>query len=109
MPPLFCSWRSCPPSASDPRPRVPRGQHPAQIVQNHKYIAFLYEQNSWFHVTPIDGRPHPKDPDATWYGNSVGHWDGDTLIIDTIAFNGRTKLDTDGHPHSDQLHTIETM
>jgi hypothetical protein len=83
------------------------GPHPIQIIQNDKYIAMLYEQNSWFHVTPIDGRSHPKDPDATWYGNSVGRWDGDTLIIDTVAFNGKTKVDTIGHPVSDKLHTIE--
>jgi hypothetical protein len=83
------------------------GPHPIQIIQNDKYIAMLYEQNSWFHVTPIDGRPHPKDPEPTWFGDSVGRWDGDTLIIDTIAFNGKTKIDTIGHPHSDQLHTIE--
>ncbi|HUI80942.1 MAG TPA: hypothetical protein VLY24_23620 [Bryobacteraceae bacterium] len=83
------------------------GPHPIQIIQNDKYIAMLYEQNSWFHVTPIDGRPHPKDPDATWFGNSVGHWEGDTLVIDTIAFNGKTKVDTIGHPVSDQLHTVE--
>ena len=38
------------------------GPHPVQIIQDDKYIAMLYEQNSWFHVTPIDGRPHPKDP-----------------------------------------------
>jgi hypothetical protein len=83
------------------------GPHPVQIVQNDKYMAFLWEQNSWFHVTPIDGRPHPKDPEATWFGNSVGHWEGDALVIDTIAFNGKTRVDTDGHPVSDQLHTIE--
>jgi hypothetical protein len=83
------------------------GPHPIQIIQHDKYIAMLYEQNTWFHVTPIDGRPHPKDPDPTWFGNSVGHWEGDTLVIDTIAFNGKTRLDTIGHPHSDQLHTIE--
>jgi hypothetical protein len=83
------------------------GPHPIQIIQNDKYIAMLYEQNSWFHVTPIDGRPHPKDPDPTWFGNSVGHWEGDTLVIDTTAFNGKTRVDTIGHPVSDQLHTIE--
>ena len=83
------------------------GPHPVQIIQDDKYIAMLYEQNSWFHVTPIDGRPHPKDFDPTWFGNSVGRWEGDTLVIDTIGFNGRTRIDTIGHPHSDQLHTIE--
>ena len=83
------------------------GPHPVQIIQDDKYIAMMYEQNTWFHVTPIDGRPHPKEMDPTWFGNSVGRWEGDTLIIDTVAFNGRTRIDTIGHPHSDQLHTVE--
>ncbi len=83
------------------------GPHPVQIIQNDKYIAFLWEQNTWFHVVPIDGRQHPKNPDPTWFGNSVGHWEGDTLVIDTIGFNGKTRVDTIGHPVSDQLHTIE--
>ncbi len=83
------------------------GPHPVQIIQNDKYIAFLWEQNTWFHVTPLDGRPHKKDADPTWFGDSVGHWEGDTLVIDTVNFNGKTRIDTDGHPVSDQLHTIE--
>ena len=82
------------------------GPHPAQIIQNDKYIAMLYEQNSWFHVTPLNGRPHPKDLEATWFGDSVGNWDGDTLVIDTVGFNGKTRVDTIGHPVSNQLHTI---
>jgi hypothetical protein len=76
-------------------------------MQDDKYIAMLYEQNSWFHITPIDGRAHQSDPDPSWFGDSVGHWEGDTLVIDTIAFNGKTKVDTIGHPISDQLHTTE--
>ena len=83
------------------------GPHPVQIIQNDKYIAFLYEQNTWFHVTPIDGRPHSKNPEPTWFGESVGHWEGDTLVIDTTGFNGKTRADTIGHPLSEQLHTIE--
>src|SRR5579863_2891580 len=46
------------------------GPHPVQIIQNEKYIAFLYEQNTWFHVTPIDGRAHSKNPEPTWFGES---------------------------------------
>jgi hypothetical protein len=87
--------------------RSVNGASPIQIMQNDQYVAMLYEQNTWFHVTPIDGRPHPKNPDPTWFGDSVGHWDGDTLVIDTIAFNGKTKVDAVGHPLSDRLHTIE--
>jgi hypothetical protein len=52
-------------------------------------------------------RPHPKDMNPTWYGDSIGHWDGDTLVVDTIGFNGKTWLDLAGHPTSDQLHVTE--
>ena len=80
---------------------------PLQIMQHGTYLAELFEQNTWFHVVYIDGRDHPKDLDPTWFGNSVGKWDGDTLVVDTIGFNGKTRLDTIGHPHTDQLHVIE--
>jgi len=83
--------------------------HAMQIVESAKYVALLYEQNTWFHVVPIDGRAHPQDLDPTWFGNSVGKWDGDTLVVDTIGFNGQTRLDTVGHPHSDALHMVETF
>ena len=79
---------------------------PMQIMQSDKYFAFLFEQNSWFAVVPIDGRPHGTGV-PTWFGDSVGHWEGDTLVIDTVNFNGKTRLDTVGHPHSDQLHLIQ--
>jgi hypothetical protein len=80
---------------------------PMQIVQTDKYFTFLFEQNSWFVVVPIDGRPH-RQGIPTWFGDSVGHWEGnDTLVIDTVNFNGRTRLDTIGHPHSDQLHLVQ--
>jgi hypothetical protein len=78
---------------------------PIQIMQNPKYVALLYEQNTWFHLIPIDKQHTNGVP--TWFGDSVGHWDGDTLVVDTINFNGRTRLDTIGHPHSDALHVIE--
>ena len=79
---------------------------PLQFMQSDKYLAFLFEQNSWFTVVPIDGRPHGNGI-PTWFGDSVGHWEGDTLVVDTVNFNGRTRLDTIGHPHSDQLHLVQ--
>ena len=79
---------------------------PMQIIQNDKYFAFLFEQNSWFVVVPMDGRPH-RQGIPTWFGDSVGRWEGDTFVIDTVNFNGRTRLDTIGHPHSDQLHVVQ--
>ena len=79
---------------------------PIQIMQSPKYVALLYEQNSWFHVIPID-KPHREGSTPTWFGDSVGHWDGDAFVVDTVNFNERTRLDTIGHPHSDALHVIE--
>ena len=55
----------------------------------------------------MDGRKHPDDPDPTWYGHSVGHYEGDTLVIDTIGFNDKFWFDFRGHPHTEKLHTIE--
>jgi hypothetical protein len=63
-----------------------------QILQSDTHVAFLFEQNSWFTVVPIDGRRH-RDGVLTWFGDSAGHWEGDT-VIDTINFNGKTRLDT---------------
>jgi hypothetical protein len=80
-----------------------------QIVQNATHLAFLFEQNNWFHVVSTDGRAHPKEIEPTWFGHSTGRWDGDTLVVDTIGFNGWTRLDTVGHPHSDRLHLIQTF
>jgi len=79
---------------------------PMQFMQSDTYLAFLFEQNSWFTVVPIDGRKH-GDGIPTWFGDSVGHWEGDTLVVDTVNFNGKTRLDTIGHPHSDQLHLVQ--
>jgi hypothetical protein len=85
--------------------------YPLQIVQNDKYVALLFEQSSWFHVVPIDGRSHPPadEIEPTWFGQSIGKWDGDTLVVDTVGFNGYTRLDTIGHPHSDALHLVQTF
>jgi hypothetical protein len=85
------------------------GGYPIQIMQNAKYLAFLFEQNTWFHVVYMDGRNHPANLDPTWFGHSIGRYDGDTLVIDTVGFNGLTRLDTIGHPHSAKMHVIQTF
>jgi len=87
-------------------PRSVNSPYPIQIVQSPKYVALLFEQSTWFHVVPVDGRGHRKQ-DPTWFGDSVGRWEGDTLVIDTVNFNGHTRMDTIGHPHSDQLHLTQ--
>jgi hypothetical protein len=65
-----------------------------------------FEVMNWFQIVPIDGRPHRKG-EPTWAGDSVGHWEGDTLVIETTNFNGKTRLDTVGHPHSDQMKVTQ--
>ncbi|MGC2417451.1 MAG: hypothetical protein WA434_06875, partial [Candidatus Acidiferrales bacterium] len=55
--------------------------YPIQIVQNATEVVILYEAGEYFRVIPTDGRGHPKDLDPTWMGNSVGYWDGDTLVV----------------------------
>jgi hypothetical protein len=82
--------------------------YPFQIIQNDKYVAFLFEQGTWFHVVPFKNE-HSADPNPTWFGESIAKWEGDTLVIDTIGFNGFTRLDTKGNPHSDQLHVVQKL
>lgn len=84
--------------------------HGLQIVHSPTALAFLFEQNTWFHWVPLEaGFKWPEDLPETWNGVSTGHWDGDTLVIETTGFNGYTKLDTAGHPHSKQLKLTNTL
>jgi hypothetical protein len=55
----------------------------------------------------MDGRQHPKDLDPSYYGNSIGHWEGETLVVDTVGYNERFWFVREGLPHTEQLHLIE--
>ena len=89
--------------------RAGQTEYPLEIVQTPDRLAFLFESNNIFHVVPLDGRDHPKNLTPSWLGNSVGKWEGDTLVIDTIGFNGKTYIDTAQHPSSDALHVVERI
>jgi hypothetical protein len=88
---------------------VPRmAPYPWSVVETPKYIYFLFEGNIHsYRQIFLDGRKHTEDPDPTWYGESIGHWEGDTLVVDTIGFNDKFWFDFAGHPHTEKLHTIE--
>jgi hypothetical protein len=88
---------------------VPRlAPYPEKIVQFPNELLILFEGDIHsFRQIFFDGRNHPKDLDPTWYGDSVGKWEADTLVIDTIGLNDRTWLDSAGHPHTQQLHVVE--
>lgn len=80
---------------------------PWKIVQTPGLIVILYESRTIFRQIFMDGRPLPKDPNPTWQGYSVGHWDGDTLVVETAGTNGKAWLDTNGHPVTDALKVTE--
>jgi hypothetical protein len=82
---------------------------PFKIIQNLGITVVLYEGDSTVRQIYTDGRKHTPDPQPTWMGYSVGRWDADTLVVDTVGFNDKTWLDVVGHPHSDALHTVERM
>lgn len=83
--------------------------YPIQLIQYPGNIAQLNELNNNFRVIPTDGRPHTDDPDPTFNGEGIGHWDGDTLVIDTIGIDERTWNDYVGWFHSDQEHVVERL
>lgn len=94
-------------------PGVPRLGPPHQIVHTPKQAIFLYADstgNQW-RVIPLDGRPHSTDPEtaATYNGDSVGHWEGDTLVVDVTRLTDETWLEDNGLFHSRKLHVTERL
>lgn len=78
-----------------------------QLVQSQDYLVIINDDESpGFHQVYLN-RDHPDDPNPGWYGHNVAKWDGDTLVVDRVAFDERIWLDQAGHPHSPQLHVIE--
>jgi len=79
-----------------------------RIIQTPLVIAVLYEDLTFRQIF-MDGRPLPKDPNPSFMGYSVGRWDGNTLVVDSIGFNETSWLDFGGHPHSEALRTTERL
>ncbi len=89
-------------------PRMMYTPYPTEIFQLPERIVFVYEGGAhvWRNIW-MDGREQPKDPNPDYLGYSVGKWEGDTLVVDTIGFNDRTWLDAAGHRHGEKLHVTE--
>jgi hypothetical protein len=96
--------RTCLPPGT---PRIYLQPFPVEIVQTPKEALLLYEYDHTVRRVFTDGRKHTDDITPTYMGESIGHWDGDAFVVDTIGFNDKTWLDRDGHVHSDQLHVVE--
>ena len=93
---------------------IVRGQpYPWRFVQNytHKAATHLFQLHEGnihsYRQIFMDGREHPEFLDPTWFGHSIGHWEGDTLVVDTVGYNDKFWFDRRGHPHTEQLHVIE--
>ena len=82
---------------------------PFQFVQSSKEVVILFEYQATFRIIYTDGRSHPADIKdyPEWQGHSVGHWEGDTLVVETVGINELTKLDTVGHEHSIEMRMVE--
>jgi hypothetical protein len=79
--------------------------YPFQIVQTPKYVLMIFEYPNTFRFIWTDGRPHPADPDPSWMGDAIGHWDGDTLVVDSVGFNDKTEVS--GYMHTEAYHVVE--
>jgi hypothetical protein len=82
------------------------GLFPQQFVQTPTQIVMLYEYMNVFRVIPFNAK-HPDDLLPSYLGNSVAHWEGDTLVVDTIGYNDKTWLAGTGTFHTEELHTTE--
>jgi len=90
-------------------PRIMRlAQYPYEFVFAPGRVTI--HQEAWMQTRTIwtDGRAHEADPDPSFMGDSIGRWEGDTLVVDTIGISGELELDT-GVPHSDAFHLVERI
>jgi hypothetical protein len=92
-------------------PGVPRIGPPDKIVQRPGEAVFLYEDvsGSFFRLVPTDGRPHPTNNEPSFLGDAVGHWEGDTLVVETKNFNDQTWLTDNGAFHTTDLRVVERL
>jgi hypothetical protein len=108
-------YGSCPPGGTPTSITTQATEHgPLEIVQVPGKVYLLTEFPQTIRYVPTDGRPHSKDPDTTFNGESVGHWEGDTLVVDTIAIDTRMRNisvgktgDANAWLHSEKEHVIE--
>jgi hypothetical protein len=80
---------------------------PWKVVETPGAVIILFHESLHYRQIFTDGRPFPTDPAPTWIGYSVGRWEGDTLVVETIGLTEETWLDEGGHPHSDALRVTE--
>ena len=91
-------------------PNMMTQPYPIEFLFTPGKVTIIAEAYSQWRQIFTDGREHPEDPDLTFNGHSIGHWEGDTLVVDTIGFTTDTRIGTSfGMEHSDKMHIVERM
>ena len=80
---------------------------PFQIIQSPGYVFIIYEENHTYRIIPLDGHPHIPANIKLWMGDSRGHWEGNTLVVDVTNINSKSRLDNVGDFASDAVHVVE--
>ncbi len=112
---MLKAFQANPPHDSPQANCVPPGMpgimsqpYPIEILYTPGMVTVIAEAYMQVRHIYTDGRPHPVDPDLTFNGNSIGHWDGDTLVVDSVGFTADTPLGMNmGTRHSDKMHIVE--
>jgi hypothetical protein len=99
----------CKPSGSAREFLTPYGVEFVELPEAQRVFIFDIGGPHTFRTIYMDGRSHPADFTPTYYGHSIGWWEGDTLVVDTTGYNERFWLDRRGLPHTSQMHTIEQL
>lgn len=82
---------------------------PMEIIHASDRILIYFEFGNHLRQIYIDGRTHPKDPIPSYMGHSIGKWEGDTLVVDTVGLTDKSWLDRAAHPHTEALHIVERI
>lgn len=101
--PIFDASAACMPPGF---PRIMLWPYPLEIVQTPETTVIVFESDQLFRVIHMNAE-HPDDLEPSHMGHSVGHWEGDTLVVDTVGMLAHSQLDATGTPHSEELHVVE--
>jgi hypothetical protein len=102
-------YTRCKPAGGPRQFMSPYGLEIVDLPELQRLYVFNVSNANSFRVIHMDGRRHPATPTPDYFGHSIGRWEGDTLVIDTVGFNERFWMNRDGLPHTSQLHLVERV
>lgn len=102
-------YTRCKPSAGARQPGTAYGTQLIDFPDLQRFIVFQTGGSHSYRTIYMDGRPHPPNLSPSYYGHAIGHWEGDTLVVDSVGFNERMWIENLGMPHTDKLHLVERI